>query len=305
MLYRPRLECTQCGAPADAACNCGVAYVPAGTRAAEAIAASPEKSDRAIATDIGVGSNTVRRARKRTAPHGAVDKRLGQDGKLRKLPNQKPAEPRCAIIPIDAHEDDESPGRILELAWNNVSEDEQRQFVLNHKLELSKYMAFKGNAPSKRRPISKIGSRKKKLEPSTRTVSVAEAASEAYGMFRDLGEEMQSWADNIEEHFSQTSNCARVSEAAEALSNVSEPTIPDRLKEVRVEITDLKTRKRGHSRRVRCEHACGILGACVEVLEKIAEDEKDGSGDDVNILKDKYEEAIEEVSFVEFPGMYG
>jgi hypothetical protein len=47
--------------------------VLAAKRAAAAIDANPHKSDRAIAADIGVGSETVRRARKSTAPHGAVD----------------------------------------------------------------------------------------------------------------------------------------------------------------------------------------------------------------------------------------
>jgi hypothetical protein len=57
----------------------------AAERAAAAVAANPGKSDRAIAADLGVGSNTVRRARKTTAPHGAV-KRIGKDGKARRLP---------------------------------------------------------------------------------------------------------------------------------------------------------------------------------------------------------------------------
>jgi hypothetical protein len=61
--------------------------LPAIKRAEQAIAASPDKSDRAIAEEIGVGSNTVRRARqKATAPCGAVEKRTGKDGKARKMP---------------------------------------------------------------------------------------------------------------------------------------------------------------------------------------------------------------------------
>jgi hypothetical protein len=52
-------------------------------RAAAAIAKHPEKSDRAIAAELGIGSNTVRRVRQRTAPDGAVGKkRIGKDGKL-------------------------------------------------------------------------------------------------------------------------------------------------------------------------------------------------------------------------------
>jgi hypothetical protein len=38
-----KLECPKCHATTDAACNCGVGYVPAGERAKAAVAASPEQ----------------------------------------------------------------------------------------------------------------------------------------------------------------------------------------------------------------------------------------------------------------------
>jgi hypothetical protein len=40
-----------------------------------------QKSDRAIAAEIGVGPETVRRAPKSTASHEAVEKGTGKDGK--------------------------------------------------------------------------------------------------------------------------------------------------------------------------------------------------------------------------------
>jgi hypothetical protein len=80
-----------CGANGEGSCQCGAPYVPAGLRAAQAIAASPDKSDRAIAQEIGVGRETVRRARKSTAPHEAVAKRTGKDGKSRELPRKAKA----------------------------------------------------------------------------------------------------------------------------------------------------------------------------------------------------------------------
>ena len=84
------LECSKCGADAMATCDCGVAYVPAGTRAAAAVAANPEKSDRSIADEIGVSPTTVGKARKATVHGGQLAKRVGKDGKARKLP-QRPA----------------------------------------------------------------------------------------------------------------------------------------------------------------------------------------------------------------------
>jgi hypothetical protein len=83
-----RLECSLCGASTNATCECGAPYVPAGARAAAAVAANPEKSDRALATEIGVGKDTMRRARKSTGASEPV-KRVGRDGKARKRPIKK------------------------------------------------------------------------------------------------------------------------------------------------------------------------------------------------------------------------
>jgi hypothetical protein len=83
-----RLECSECGAMADAACSCGAPYLPAGARAAQAVADNPGKSDRAIAADLGVGKDTIRRARKSTGANAPVAKRVGKDGKARRLPKK-------------------------------------------------------------------------------------------------------------------------------------------------------------------------------------------------------------------------
>lgn len=50
-----------------------------------AIEASPEKSDRAIAAELGVSPMTVGRVRS-TVTSGTVAKRIGLDGKTRSLP---------------------------------------------------------------------------------------------------------------------------------------------------------------------------------------------------------------------------
>ena len=81
-----RLECSKCGATAEAACGCGVAYIPAWQRAEQAIVASPEKSDRMIAAETGLGHATVSRVRKKsTVSSETVAKRVGKDGKVRSL----------------------------------------------------------------------------------------------------------------------------------------------------------------------------------------------------------------------------
>jgi hypothetical protein len=63
-----------------------LAYVPAGKRAEQAVVANPEKSDRAIAEEIGVSHTTVQKARKATGNNVPVAKRVGKDGKARKMP---------------------------------------------------------------------------------------------------------------------------------------------------------------------------------------------------------------------------
>jgi hypothetical protein len=60
-----------------------------------AVAANPEKSDRAIAEEIGVHHSTVNEARKRsTAGNPTVEKRTGRDGKTRRMPQV----PRAASV---------------------------------------------------------------------------------------------------------------------------------------------------------------------------------------------------------------
>ena len=92
MTARAQLRCSSCGTTTDAPCDCGVAYVPAGKLAEEALIKNPEKSDRAIAEEIGVSDRTVNRARKSTATNVAVEKRTGMDGKQRKMPEAKTVE---------------------------------------------------------------------------------------------------------------------------------------------------------------------------------------------------------------------
>jgi hypothetical protein len=83
------LSCSACGAAGYAACDCGAPYLPAAARAAKAIAETPNKSDRAIAAEIGVSDKTVGKARRATAESSAVEARVGLDGKARNQPAKK------------------------------------------------------------------------------------------------------------------------------------------------------------------------------------------------------------------------
>ena len=94
-----RYVCSECGAPAG--CNC---RAPAITRAEYALLKNPEKSNVAIAKEIGVGHVTVKRARdKLTFPSGKVEKRVGRDGKVRRLPVKRATlPPESDDEPIEA-----------------------------------------------------------------------------------------------------------------------------------------------------------------------------------------------------------
>src|SRR6266550_529556 len=83
------LHCSACGISASTACACGAPYVSAGKIAARAVAEHPEKSDRAIADELGIDHKTVGRARRKsTGDNAPVGKRVGKDGKARKLPKK-------------------------------------------------------------------------------------------------------------------------------------------------------------------------------------------------------------------------
>jgi hypothetical protein len=88
----PKLRCGSCGALANAACDCGVSYLPvkAIDAASKAIAANSAASNRAIAEKIGVNEETVRRARNQVRDYPAPEKkRVGRDGKSYKQPAKR------------------------------------------------------------------------------------------------------------------------------------------------------------------------------------------------------------------------
>ena len=62
------LVCTACGAPGEGSCGCGAPYVSPGQRAAEAIRQNPERSNVAIAEELGVDEGTIRYQRKKVVP---------------------------------------------------------------------------------------------------------------------------------------------------------------------------------------------------------------------------------------------
>jgi hypothetical protein len=75
------MQCSTRGVTADAACDCGAPYVPVSARAAEAIKANLEKSNRAIASELGVSTFVVNEARKELGVRYLSPERQGRDGR--------------------------------------------------------------------------------------------------------------------------------------------------------------------------------------------------------------------------------
>jgi hypothetical protein len=109
-----RLQCSACGAQADAACDCGVAYISAGEYAAKVAAEHPEMSNRAVAEVAGISKDTVRRARQSGGANEPPETRTGRDGKQHPVERKKvaaaPASPpeesaqaRKALYAVEAH----------------------------------------------------------------------------------------------------------------------------------------------------------------------------------------------------------
>jgi len=97
--------CSACGA--DRCCDCHAPAIPKAQQAIEALKANPEKSNHAIAKEIGADKVTVDRARKKleaTGDMSPVTERVGLDNTTRKVPSSKP-EPEPEIAPAVSYLD--------------------------------------------------------------------------------------------------------------------------------------------------------------------------------------------------------
>jgi hypothetical protein len=115
-----RLQCTKCGAEANASCNCGEPYVPAAIRVKEYDNANPGRSTRAAAADLGISKSEVGRARQSVVPDGTPEtdqassggKVTGLDGKTYKAKSApRESVPKAIAAPPITESDDEPAKR--------------------------------------------------------------------------------------------------------------------------------------------------------------------------------------------------
>lgn len=77
------VRCSICGAHGELGCEHGASlYVSKSEYAAIAVRRNPEKSNRALAEELGVSDMTVKRARDEVQHNVAPEKRQGKDGKM-------------------------------------------------------------------------------------------------------------------------------------------------------------------------------------------------------------------------------
>ncbi len=140
--------------------------------------------------------------------------------------------------------------------------------------------------------------------------TVSGAVSEAFGELQSLRDEMDEICGNMEEKFSQTERYQRYEEARGTLGNYadSEPEAHEDVAERDVVCSVLVhvRKKASPSRSVRLSNAVSLLQAAAGSLEEWVETCEDTDlEEEVDRFVTEIQEVADEVSQVEFPGMFG
>jgi hypothetical protein len=145
-----------------------------------------------------------------------------------------------------------------------------------------------------------------------RELSIGDAVSEAFGELQTLGEEMREAFDNTPESLQQSGVGERRGEAADALENLTEPSVPKSLEplvvkwQVRILSPSAERRKTRSDRRY---EAVETLNVVKDFLDEIKDADKNLFSDDekeeAETLRDEIENLVDEAESVEFPGMRG
>jgi len=143
--------------------------------------------------------------------------------------------------------------------------------------------------------------------PTPRDVGPVDLVSEAFAEITTLAEEMRNWADNMEEKLSGTSKYQEVSECADQLEGLDEPSVDiTALNDHKIAWQDPTPRRRGYSRADRASQCCDMLRAVEEKMRDLEQElpEDDPQHDAASALGDECENTISELESISFPGMY-
>lgn len=130
----------------------------------------------------------------------------------------------------------------------------------------------------------------------------------AAATLRELGDEMQSWYDNMPENLQGGDKGSTIESTAETLTSAADDlemlNWPEALEKAK-EAEFSPNNKKRQSRADRCSQATYELGVAIDALRELAEDAPQEQQDEFNELADSIEEAKDNADGAEFPGMMG
>jgi len=160
----------------------------------------------------------------------------------------------------------------------------------------------------------------KKLSNEMYKISIEDMVNNARGTVEELASELREWHDNLPESLQNGDKGSTLEDSASTLENLDIPELPDWATDTdhtnaittvffpSLEWDSRAARASGASEELRA--AAERLREEAEKLEKpegcdVEENKKRAErGDELSNLADEYESAADEISGVEFPGMY-
>lgn len=149
---------------------------------------------------------------------------------------------------------------------------------------------------------------KRKFAPQKQSLDTA-----VNGALSDLREDLGAEIREVVDGASGTNreNTARIqilSETADTLEGLDEPTIPDAVAQLEVTWQDnvARSKRHGLSRGDRRDNACSALDGAIAALDEyIDKCEDDDDKSEAETLRDELDDLKSQAEGCEFPGMYG
>jgi hypothetical protein len=150
-----------------------------------------------------------------------------------------------------------------------------------------------------------------RYKSTSHKTTLSGALADAYSALQELAEEVREVVDNASgTNFENTQRIQTLDETASTLEGINEVTVEGVIGDFEVEYAQsVSSRRRGLSRRARCDNALDIYDTCIQVLQEKSDEWSEGEhGSEEN----PYEDLISEIENVkgeaegcEFPGMFG
>ena len=130
------------------------------------------------------------------------------------------------------------------------------------------------------------------------TKRLEDAFRNACASLEDLGNELQDSFDNTPESLQGSDANQAKSDAAEILSNIDKPDIPEKFNvmEITLNVPERKVPKAGLLRETIRDDAVGVLSQIIEFLDELDLE------DETSEIKDSIQSLIDEVESIEVPG---